>query len=408
MEIQVALADFSEEILLDHIRYQCEATGIIYDSHDAGPYSSDDDALRDSSSYDAAEASDGPDKASAERGRETPTSVKARARSIDSGVCIVDQRKETSNAAGAAGGSHKFDHHDRESSLRRALPDPPDGEPGSSFNAGAAASASDSDGQAASASLDAPCSSLILPFKKGDIFAVLLEDSDTWWGVMALRTTAVGYVPRNFLKFVEVRHLWLTSQGEKSSREVHMKALSDLQTATSRLPHPEVVYGAMIPEPDYSDDESEIKSTNMVARNNKVNSTNSDKEQQKPPPQTNSNGRLDEKGLIMPKKLINPCLESSEKKNLHRELMFNQKMGVNVLNQKTELQKAMERHNDKKILKEQEKEKKSQLTPFQKALDERAQRIEQMEKSESKEAEKVPSSEFEKIHAKVRAKMEVQ
>lgn len=194
----------------------------------------------------------------------------------------------------------------------------------------------------------------------------------------------------------------------QSSREVHMKALSDLQTATSRLPHPEVVYGAMIPEPDYSDDESEIKSTNMVARNNKVNSTNSDKEQQKPPPQTNSNGRLDEKGLIMPKKLINPCLESSEKKNLHRELMFNQKMGVNVLNQKTELQKAMERHNDKKILKEQEREKKSQLTPFQKALDERAQRIEQMEKSESKEAEKVPSSEFEKIHAKVRAKMEVQ
>ncbi|XP_068222935.1 uncharacterized protein [Palaemon carinicauda] len=406
MEIQEALADFSEEILLAYIRYQCEATGIIYDSHDAGPYSSDDDALRDS--YDAAaETSEGVDKASgSERGRDTPTSVKARARSIDSGVCIVDQKKET--GAGGAGGCHKFDHHDRESSLRRALPDPPDGGLGRSFNDGATASVSDADGQAASASLDAPCSSLVLSFKKGDIFAVLLEDSDTWWGVMALRTTAVGYVPRNFLKFIEVRHLWLTSQGEKSSREVHMKALSDLQTATSRLPHPEVVYGAMIPEPDYSDDESEIKSTNMVARNNKVNSTNSDKEQQKPPPQTNSNGRLDDKGLIMPKKLINPCMESSEKKNLHRELMFNQKMGVKVLNQKTELQKAMEKHNDKKILKEQEKEKKSQLTPFQKALDERAQKIEQMEKSESKEAEKVPSSEFEKIHAKVRAKMEVQ
>lgn len=195
-----------------------------------------------------------------------------------------------------------------------------------------------------------------------------------------------------------------------SSREVHLKALSDLQTAASRLPHPEVVYGAMIPEPDYSDDETEIKSTNMVARNNKVNSTNSsDKEQQKPPPQTNSNGgRLDDKGLIMPKKLVNPCLESSEKKSLHRELMFNQKMGVKVLNQKTELQKAMEKHNDKKVLKEQEKEKKSQLTPFQKALDERAQRIEQSEKSDSKEAEKVPSNEFEKIHAKLRAKMEVQ
>ena len=31
-----------------------------------------------------------------------------------------------------------------------------------------------------------------------------------------------------------------------------------------------------------------------------------------------------------------------------------------------------------------------------------------MEKSESKSEEKLPSSEFEKIHAKVRAKMEVQ
>lgn len=31
-------------------------------------------------------------------------------------------------------------------------------------------------------------------------------------------------------------------------------------------------------------------------------------------------------GLILPKKLLNPCLESKERKNLHRELLFNQKM----------------------------------------------------------------------------------
>lgn len=30
--------------------------------------------------------------------------------------------------------------------------------------------------------------------------------------------------------------------------------------------------------------------------------------------------------LIAPKKLANPCLESADRKNLHRELMFNQKM----------------------------------------------------------------------------------
>lgn len=52
--------------------------------------------------------------------------------------------------------------------------------------------------------------------------------------------------------------------------------------------------------------------------------------------------------------------------------------GVNVLNQKTELQKAMEKHNDKKVLKEIQKEKEASLTPFQKALDERAQKLEQV------------------------------
>nr|XP_045622389.1 protein FAM107B-like isoform X2 [Procambarus clarkii] len=170
----------------------------------------------------------------------------------------------------------------------------------------------------------------------------------------------------------------------------------------------EVVYGAMIPEPDYSDDETDSKpsvTTSMVARNNQVNSNN--KEQEK---LHSGQGRLDERGLIMPKKLVNPYLESSDKKNLHRELMFNQKRGVNILNQKSELQKAMEKHNDKKVLKEQEKEKQASLTPFQKALDERAQKIEQMEKAENKdiENEKTPACEFEKIHAKVRAKMEVQ
>ena len=51
---------------------------------------------------------------------------------------------------------------------------------------------------------------------------------------------------------------------------------------------------------------------------------------------------------------------------------------MNVLNQKTELQKAMEKHNDKKVLKEIQKEKEAALTPFQKALDERAQKIEQV------------------------------
>jgi hypothetical protein len=33
-----------------------------------------------------------------------------------------------------------------------------------------------------------------------------------------------------------------------------------------------------------------------------------------------------EEGLIVPKKLINPCMESKDRQDLHRELLFNQKV----------------------------------------------------------------------------------
>ena len=62
----------------------------------------------------------------------------------------------------------------------------------------------------------------------------------------------------------------------------------------------------MIPEPDYTESQ-ELEGK----RNSKV----------------CTNGvRFTEDGLVIPKKPQNPCLESSERQNLHRELMFNQKM----------------------------------------------------------------------------------
>ncbi|KAM7352332.1 protein FAM107B isoform 2-T2 [Cochliomyia hominivorax] len=66
-----------------------------------------------------------------------------------------------------------------------------------------------------------------------------------------------------------------------------------------------------------------------------------------PPPPPPSGVQTDANGLILPKKLINPCLQSSDRKQLHRELKFNTKMGISVLNQKTELQKAYERQREK-------------------------------------------------------------
>lgn len=62
----------------------------------------------------------------------------------------------------------------------------------------------------------------------------------------------------------------------------------------------------------------------------------------------------DSDGLILPKKLINPCLESTDRRDLHRELRFNQKVGRNVLNQKSELQKAMEKQKERQILAQQQ------------------------------------------------------
>ncbi|KAK4311815.1 hypothetical protein Pmani_016720 [Petrolisthes manimaculis] len=179
----------------------------------------------------------------------------------------------------------------------------------------------------------------------------------------------------------------------------------------------EVVYGTMIPEPDYSDDETTTTTSTtttttkqplvaaVITRNNKNNTSGDiiNKEDD-----IDVGVKTDPNGLIIPKKLVNPCMESSDKKNLHRELLFNQKRGVSVLNQKTELQKALEKHQDKKVMKEQEIEKTASKTPFQKALQERALKIEQMEKTENKETENGNSAcEFQKIHAKVRAKMEV-
>lgn len=58
----------------------------------------------------------------------------------------------------------------------------------------------------------------------------------------------------------------------------------------------------------------------------------------------------DSQGLIVPKKLANPCLDSSDRQNLHRELMFNQKMGKSVLNQKSELQRALEKQKERQVL----------------------------------------------------------
>lgn len=116
-----------------------------------------------------------------------------------------------------------------------------------------------------------------------------------------------------------------------------------------------------------------------------------------------------EDALIVPKKIHNPCLESIDRQNLHKELLFNQKIGKNVLNQKSELQRALEKHKDSQARKELELQKSEDKTPLERVIEERARRLESLEKSsngveDSKKNDKQP--EFLQVHARLRARMD--
>jgi len=94
---------------------------------------------------------------------------------------------------------------------------------------------------------------------------------------------------------------------------------------------------------------------------------------------SSSGVKLDEEGLIVPKKLHNPCLESRSVRDLNHEIRWNARIGHNVLDNKTELQKAMEKRSFKAKDKERKVSEETEKTPFQKMLDERAKRLEQTE-----------------------------
>ncbi|XP_075235611.1 uncharacterized protein LOC142332848 [Lycorma delicatula] len=122
---------------------------------------------------------------------------------------------------------------------------------------------------------------------------------------------------------------------------------------------------------------------------------------------TNMTTTSTDDGIILPKKIQNPCLESSDRQNLHRELLFNQKIGKNVLNQKSELQRALEKHKDSQAKKELELQRLEDKTPLERVIEERARRLESLEKgngnSDSND-EKQP--EFLQVHARLRARMD--
>lgn len=105
-------------------------------------------------------------------------------------------------------------------------------------------------------------------------------------------------------------------------------------------------------------------------------------------------------GLITPRRLPNPCLESPQRMDLHRELLFNQRIGKNVLDQKTELQKALLKHKEKQILKQVNEHK--ETPELQRAIAERARRLEQAQEQNVEEIESGTNPTLQEVRARLR------
>ncbi|XP_018057898.1 PREDICTED: protein FAM107B isoform X3 [Atta colombica] len=117
-------------------------------------------------------------------------------------------------------------------------------------------------------------------------------------------------------------------------------------------------------------------------------------------------------GLILPKKPYNPCLISTNHKDLHRELLFNQKIGKNVLNQKSELQRALEKQREAASRREaerirEESYKDDPRTALQRAIEQRARHI-QLTQEQSRTTMEPPSNLLITARAKLRPRTESQ
>lgn len=116
---------------------------------------------------------------------------------------------------------------------------------------------------------------------------------------------------------------------------------------------------------------------------------------------------LDEDGLIIPRKPINPTKESMEYRALHQELKFCQKTGKNPLNQKSELHKHLAKHTQNKNRKDKERERTTAInSELEKTLEQRARRLQELEKGVEESHNTGEPNEFLRMHAKLRGRVE--
>eukprot|EP00092_Neocalanus_flemingeri_P026564 GFUD01028788.1.p1 GENE.GFUD01028788.1~~GFUD01028788.1.p1 ORF type:complete len:181 (+),score=55.10 GFUD01028788.1:39-545(+) len=96
---------------------------------------------------------------------------------------------------------------------------------------------------------------------------------------------------------------------------------------------------------------------------------------------TSSGVLKDENGLILPRKITNPCLESLPVREMQREMRWNSDKGINVLNSKSELEIVLAKHRNasEQISQENVNEVEDE---FKKMIRERAKRLKKLEQEE--------------------------
>ncbi|XP_048110430.1 protein FAM107B isoform X1 [Alosa alosa] len=110
----------------------------------------------------------------------------------------------------------------------------------------------------------------------------------------------------------------------------------------------------------------------------------------------------EEDDLIKPKKLVNPVKASRSHQELHRELLMNQKRGVEP---KPELQRVLEQRKREQMIKQrkQEDEARKKISPLEQELLKRRRELEELEREqEQQETGNQNAPEFIKVKENLR------
>ncbi|XP_013401756.1 uncharacterized protein LOC106167503 isoform X7 [Lingula anatina] len=254
-----------------------------------------------------------------------------------------------------------------------------------------------------------------LPFKKGDKFEVL-EPNHTqkeWWGARALKGNKIGYIPAKYMKptrrrafsmYEERRADKALPENYKSQRDENLKKLADMQSKSDPdLPD--------VPEPDYNDEDedalgfNELQIKTLPMPNGSSNQKSKDREKDEMDRHHRSVSEPGKPvGLIEPKKLKNPCLESRDRMELHRELLMNAKRGVDVL-KKPELQRELSKRSESRRVKEWDAERKANRTSLEVQLEKQAEKLKEYEQKQTKIIEEEEAKpEFVKVGEKIRSR----